>query len=208
MGLGSSIQYLNARHFGSGPVITMNSAVKLVQELGLSNPIYSLQKDGCHQRGVPGHQCGGTMVYPRPEIPVILPRNGYGESCLDEHPTRLWIDHVAYLGLDAEEMSIRIAVALALQVMGCDRIVFVCCNSLHSDNLDDMLRYYPDTDEVALPPTHGNYSRVRPMVLQDVSSVPYAYVTPKEARARKRVETPARGPKRALTLDMEAAADG
>ena len=180
VGLGASIQYLTSRHFGTGPVITMNEAIKVVQELGLSNQLYSLQKDGCHQRGVPGHQCGGKMTYPRTDIPVILPRHGYAEFCLEEHPSRLWLDYVASFGLDPQEMSVRIAVALALRVMGCASIVFVCCDSLIGNDLKNMRRYYPETGEIAIPPNYGNYSHVRPIVLDDVRGVPHHILTPKQ----------------------------
>ena len=182
VGLGASIKYLASRHFRTGPVITMNEAIKVVQELGLSNQLYSLQKDGCPQRGVSGHQCGENMIYPRPDIPVILPRHGYAEFCLEEHPSRWWLDHVASLGLEPRDMSVHIAVALALRIMGCASIVFVCCDSLIGDELKNMRRYYPETGEIAIPPSHSNYSNVRTIVLDHVRRVPHHILTPKQGR--------------------------
>ncbi|MEX2143081.1 MAG: hypothetical protein WD740_00680 [Anaerolineales bacterium] len=185
VGLGASIKYLTAEPFDSGPIITLNSAIKIVQDLGLPNKIYSLQKDGCEKRDLPGHQCAEGMIYPRNDIPVILPRRGYGELCLNEHPNRLWLDYVKSLDLRPPEMSVRIAVALALSVMGCTRIAFVCCDSLLGDKPGNLRRYYPETSKVALPPAYGNYIRVRPLVLKDVRRVPHFYVTPKKGRVDK-----------------------
>ena len=178
VGLGASIKYLTASYFGTGPVITINGAIQIVQELRLSNQIYSIQKDGCDLRDVPGHSCGGKMFYPRREIPVILPRRGYAEFCLEEHPSRLWLDYVATLDLEPDVMSVRIAVALALRIMGCAKIAFVCCDSLLGNELENMRRYYPETDKIAIPPDYGNYIYVRPIVMGDVQSLPHYFLTP------------------------------
>ena len=180
VGLGASIKHLTAEHFGSGPIITMNGAIKIVQELELPNQIYSLQKDGCEKRDLPGHQCGEKMIYPRVDIPVILPRRGYGELCLKEHPSRLWLDYVKSLNLEPPEMSVRIAVALAMRIMGCTRIAFVCCDSLIGDKPKNMRRYYPETGRIAIPPNHGNYIYVRPIVLGDVQGIPHYVFMPNQ----------------------------
>ena len=205
VGLGASIKYLSAEHFGSGPIITMNGAIKIVQELGLPNQIYSLQKDGCDNRDLPGHQCAEKMIYPKVDIPVILPRRGYGELCLKDHTSRLWLDYVKSLDLEPPEMSVRIAVALAMRIMGCTRIAFVCCDSLLGDKPKNMRRYYPETGKIAIPPDHGNYSYVRPLVLGDVRGVSHYYVTPKEVRADNGSEVAAHGHKHALALDIGVA---
>ena len=205
VGLGASIRYLTAEHFGSGPIITMNVAIKIVQELGLPNQIYSLQKDGCDQREVPGHQCGGKTFYPRSDIPVILPRCGYAELCLEDHPNRLWLDYVKSLHLEPQEMSVRIAVGLALRIMGCEKITFVCCDSLKGDKPKYMRRYYPDTGKIAIPPDHGNYSYVRPLVLGDVQGVPHDIFLPDQDREVNNYRAAAYRPERIFTLDIEGA---
>jgi hypothetical protein len=205
VGLGASIKYLSAEHFGSGPIITMNGAIKIVEEFGLPNQIYSLQKDGCEKRDLPGHQCAEKMIYPKVDIPVILPRRGYGELCLKDHTSRLWLDYVKSLELEPPEMSVRIAVALAMRIMGCTRIVFVCCDSLMGDTPRNMRRYYPETGKIAIPPDHGNYIYVRPLVLEDVRRVSHYYVTPKQVRADNDSEVSVHGHKHALTLDIGGA---
>jgi len=205
VGLGASIKYLDGKYFGSGPIITMNGSIKIVQELGLRNQIYSLQKDGCEKRGLPSHQCGEKMFYPRIDIPVILPRRGYGELCLEEHPNRLWLDYVTSLDLEPPEMSVRIAVGLALRIMGCIRIAFVCCDSLLSDNPKNMRRYYPETGKIAIPPDYGNYIYARPLVLGDVQGIPHYILMPGEGRQDKNYVASPRGYRHGLTLDIEGA---
>jgi len=205
VGLGATIEYLTDRTFGTGPIITMNGAIRVVQELGLSNPIYSLQKDGCDGRGVPGHQCEGKMFYPRTDIPAILPRRGYAEFCLPDHPTRLWLDYVKSLHLEPQEMSVRIAVGLALRIMGCEKITFVCCDSLKGDKPKYMRRYYPDTGKIAIPPDHGNYSYVRPLVLGDVQGIPHVIFLPDQDREVSNYRAAAYRPGRIFTLDIEGA---
>ena len=205
VGLGASIRYLNAKNFGPGPIITMNGSIKIVQSLGLRNQIYSLQKDGCDQRDFPGHQCSEKMFYPPSDIPVILPRTGYGEFCLKDHPRRLWLDYVKSLELEPPEMSIRIAVGLALRILGCAKIAFVSCDSLMGTSPTYMHRYYPETGEIAIPPDHGNYVYVRPLVLEDVRRVPHFYVMPKKPRVDYHSNSYASENNQPFTLDMESA---
>ena len=46
IGKGPSVQYLNESYFlTGGPVIALNETFRKVESLGISNPIYSLQKD-------------------------------------------------------------------------------------------------------------------------------------------------------------------
>jgi hypothetical protein len=183
----------------------MNGAIKIVQELGLPNQIYSLQKDGCDNRDLPGHQCAEKMIYPKVDIPVILPRRGYGELCLKDHTSRLWLDYVKSLELEPPEMSVRIAVALAMRIMGSTRIAFVCCDSLLGDKPKNMRRYYPETGKIAIPPDHGNYSYVRPLVQADVLRVPHHYVTPRVVRTENNSEVYAHEHNQELTLDIGGA---
>lgn len=180
VGRGASLRYLTAACFGAGPIITMNSSILVVQYLELENPMYAFQKDGCDKWEIPGHSCGSDfrIVYPRPEIPVILMRHGYSEHCLTMHPKRLFLDPVAAFGFDPAEMSVRIAVALALRVMQCSGIAFVCCDSLASNDPDFQRSYNPMTGETLLPPGSGHYGYVKPIVLDDVKSVPYQIVIP------------------------------
>lgn len=178
IGSGPSLGNLAARHIGQGPVIAMNSSIAVVQELGLTNPIYSLQKDGCSLREIPGHECGEYMVYPRPEITLVLMAEGFSELCLSEHTNRVWLDFVTEYGLHPPSMVIGIAIALALRTMGCSRLMFVCCDSLLGDEPERLARYDHRARKIVPEPSCANYSAVRQIVLAEADSAPYYIITP------------------------------
>jgi len=167
VGKGPSLKYLQAEHFGEGPIITINESILIVQVLGLCNPIFSMQKDG--DNGI------GTAVYPRRDIPVILQRPGYSENCLPDHPVRIFVKPQEDFGFAHSEMSVRMCVRIA-KVMGCARIVFVCCDSLVNGDvrrLDVITRTIVNANS-------GAYGYVKPLVLKDVADMPHDFVLPRE----------------------------
>ena len=178
VGKGPSLEHLRAEHFGDGPVITLNQTVLMVQELRLSNPIYSMQKDGCGAicEDARCMKCGyrPPMVYPHEGVTVILQEPEYSEFCLWEHERRMWVS-VQDLGFELEsEMVIRMAIRIA-QVMGCERIVFLCCDSLTDGSLEtfDVI-----TKEVTLTTAAQYYEYVIPLVLADVEELPHEFIMP------------------------------
>jgi hypothetical protein len=179
VGKGPSLKHLRARYFGNGPVITMNESILLVQTLGLGNPIYSMQKDGCHMSQLPercrmGCQVKFPMVYPMKDVTVILQDPGFSERCLPEHKKRLWVDPVQELGFElATEMSIMMCIRLS-QIMGCTRINFLCCDSL----IGDMRTINVHTLESALDQFAGHYAHVVPAVLRAVRKFPHEIIIP------------------------------
>jgi len=165
VGKGPSLRFLQAGHFSAGPVITINESILIVQELGLSNPIYSMQKDG--DAGI------GKAVYPHPDIPVILQRPGYSERSLLEHPLRMWVSPEQDFGFLHTEMSVRLCVGIA-KVMGCAKIMFVCCDSLVNDDVRRM-----DVETHTIVTANSNaYRYVKPHVLKDVENIPHGFVLP------------------------------
>jgi hypothetical protein len=165
VGKGPSLMHLQAEHFGEGPIITINESVLIVQDLGLSNPIFSMQKDG--DAGI------GHAVYPRADIPVILQRPGYSEKSLPEHALRIWVTPQQDFGLQHSEMSVRMCVRIA-KVMGCTRIMFVCCDSLVNG---DVRRMNVESRSI-VNANSGAYARVRPLVLKDVENMPHDFILP------------------------------
>lgn len=183
VGKGPSLEHLRLEHFGAGPVIALNQTVLLVQELGLSNPIYSMQKDGCGATCEDARcmKCGfrPPMVYPHKDVTVILQEPDYSEFCLWEHKKRMWVN-VQDLGFELEsEMVIRMAIRIA-QVMGCERIVFLSCDSLTNGSLEtfDVI-----TKEVELTGAAQYYAYVAPLVIADVEEYPHEFITPYLAEA-------------------------
>ena len=176
VGKGPSLEYLDKSYFGLGPVITINQAILIVQELGLTNPIYSFQKDGCELGGCPGHECKPPrMVYPHGYIPLILIQHGYSEFCLSKHEKKVFIDPPGDFGFIETEMSIRIALAVAI-TMGCSRISLVCCDSF----VGDMRTFDPLTRRIELLPEYGNYPSVIERMALDLEKIQHQIVIPKQ----------------------------
>ena len=179
VGKGPSLKHLRAAHFGEGPVITMNESILIVQKLGLANPIYSMQKDGCHMASVEERcvrvcQVQLPMVYPHRNIPVILQDPGFSDLCLPDHPLRLHVDPVAELGFtEATVMSVLMCIAIT-NLMGCNGINFVCCDSL----VGDMRTINVATLESSKNNFAGHYGHVVPEVLARVQDIAHKIIVP------------------------------
>ena len=167
VGKGPSLKYLRAAHFGVGPVITMNEAIIAVQDLGLINPLYSMQKDGLP----------AMMVRPHEDVTLIVQCN-LSEGWFIEHPKRLVIDPVKEWGFVLTEMSIRMCVALA-KFMGCQSITFISCDSLSTG---DMRTYDVLSGESSFNGMSGYYEHVVPQVLKDVANIPHHFSVPSEVQ--------------------------
>lgn len=163
IGKGPSLRYLRAEHIEPGPVITINDAILIVQDLPISNVIYSMQKDG-----------GESMVLPHDYVWVILQDPDFSENCLPEHPLRMWVDPVEELGFDHPAvMSIRMCIALA-KIMGCAKIHLIACGSL-AGNFETF-----DVKQQRLFDTRaGNYQAVKPLVECDLANIPHELILPR-----------------------------
>ena len=165
VGKGPSMRFLDASHFpDAGCLITINEAILVVQVLGLSQDIYSMQKDGYSQ----------IMVEPAPDVTLIL-QTQFSAAWFIDHPKRLLVDPVVDLGLRVPEMSIRMAIALG-KMVGCSKLVLLCCDSL----LKDEFRTW-DPQTHTLPATSDPfYKGVKPLVLEDLESINHQIVTPED----------------------------
>jgi hypothetical protein len=165
VGKGPSLKYLTGEHFGPGPVLALNDAIIAVEWLGLSNPLYSLQKDGN-----PHH-----MTRPGDDVTLILQSTpGYSSAWFPEHPQRLLVDPRAELHFaDDSVMSIRMGAAI-LRLMGCEQMVFISCDSLASD---DLRTYYPRTGKTKKR-CAAMYAAVIPLLFSDLEGFPYRVFTP------------------------------
>ena len=129
VGRGPSLLGLSAKDFGAGPVFVLNHAILEVRKLGLPNPIYSMQKDGC-------------LVPPiAPETLILSQRQS--RQCFADYQPRHVID-VTKLGLGVACMSLTFAVALAKH-MGC-----AGCRALAFDALNGDFRTVRDGELVTI----------------------------------------------------------
>jgi hypothetical protein len=167
VGKGPSLRYLSAENFDAFPaiIITMNEAILPVQDLDITHPIYSMQKDGLP----------GSMVRPHDNVFLILQKPGYSQDWYPDHPFRFHIDPINDFGFEkADVMSVRMCVAFA-KLLGCTRIVFMCCDSLAGDYQTwDIQR-----DQITMESV-GYYAAVVPEVLAEVAGMEYEIVLPGE----------------------------
>lgn len=171
VGKGPSLANLRAEHFGEGPVIAINEAILTVQELGLVNPLWGMNKDGCRNEAR-GHAC--TMVQPHQDVTMILQAPGFSEYCFPTHPYRLFVNPVRELGFEQPSvMSIRMCIAIA-KLMLCSKIMVVCCDSLVNGDM----RIY-DGAKAKTNGASGHYSAVMPLVKQELKDIAHEYVLPR-----------------------------
>lgn len=140
VGKGPSLQHLSARDFPDvdAPVLVINEALLVVQELGIENPVLSMQKDGCDGWNT-GNTCGSVcemhvpMTYPRDKrVTVILQRPGYSQACLPDWENKVYMTPVDDLeGVEfSSEMSVVLCVEIARQILGCQSVKLFCLDSL------------------------------------------------------------------------------
>lgn len=119
VGRGPSLLSLKADAFAPGPVFALNHAILEVRKLKLSNPLYSMQKDGC-------------LVAPQPPETLILSA-AQSPKCFRDYAPRYVVD-VRKLGLGVHSMSLTFAVALAKH-MGCKAARILACDSFTNGDL-------------------------------------------------------------------------
>jgi hypothetical protein len=198
VGKGPSLQFLQAKHFGGGPVIAMGHSILVVQELILDPPIspnvtppkcpmYSLQKDGCDERHHTHDVCASNtsaginypaMVYPKETIPLVI-QWSYGRFCLKDHLFRIVISEQGMKDLGLKKvttMSISMSTALA-KYMGCTHLVYLCCDSLVNG---DIRTYNVFTKKPEQTKSGDHYKNGRIMLKNLIGCTPYEFILPKE----------------------------
>ncbi|MGD0781233.1 MAG: hypothetical protein ABSA30_00075 [Candidatus Aminicenantales bacterium] len=133
VGTGPSLVRASAPLFGPGPVIALNASIRPVEALGLPNPVFSMQKDGCGFSG-PHAACRNSLTV-RPQKAPLLVSRAESFHCFAEYRPRYVFDAVADLGAPAWwEFSANCAIHLA-RLMGCVRIRLVAFDSCTSGDL-------------------------------------------------------------------------
>jgi hypothetical protein len=176
VGKGPSLLHLQAEHFGDGPVITMNAAIMPVQALGLPNPLYAMQKDGCSHQPCVCKPRGDELPLVRlaESTTLFLQRPGFSEQCFPMHENAIYIQPEIDLNLPEHAMSIRMCAAIA-RFMGCSEIVFIACDSLANG---DIRRVDFWTGEIKEDAASVNYLPNNPRLLKDLGKFPFRCVTP------------------------------
>jgi hypothetical protein len=183
VGKGPSLVDLTKEAFGPGPVICLNRAILHVQNLGLENKLYSMQKDGCesyHQRDVGCVGCDGEVfpiVYPEDSVTLLLHEHE-SRNCLPNHPRRLVFDAVDELGFDWWSTSSPCAIRIA-KVFGCEKVVLLCHDSFFDDYRTANTANGSPRDLEEQGPGAVNYAPILQLVKQELAGISHEVVRPR-----------------------------
>lgn len=197
VGKGPSVVDLKAHHFGPGPVLVINETIRHVQELGLPNQIYSMQKDGCVTSDPdtiprPCDTCEqhgwkrAPVVDPYPGVAVLFSQH-LSSWCLHGRKNR-YVFTDAELGFEGYPMTMSVLETVPLaKHFGCQSIVMMCFDSLVNGNTDTMecidggayaRNYEGSRITVDVPMMQRNVEWVRPRILFMLRDIPHSFFIP------------------------------
>jgi hypothetical protein len=135
VGTGPSLLTFAREDFEPGPVIAINDAAPYVEDLEITNPLFSMQKDGGDKRLCPncGDGCGGVS---RPRWAMLLVSLKESLNCFANYPLRYFFDTemLAPSEHGAGEFSANVALMIA-KLFGCARINLIGFDSVTRGNL-------------------------------------------------------------------------
>lgn len=147
VGKGPSILNLDESYFPNekAPIISIYQATHKVENLKLNNPIYSLQKDGCHssngKKPAPiGHTCNNTSMF-KPKVATVLLYEKESKNCLLDYSNRIVFSlqdidlKVTHKYIDS--FSLECAIYIAIK-WGCFPINLLCCDSCVNNNMETL----------------------------------------------------------------------
>ena len=193
VGKGPSLQYLIKEDIGSGPVITINEAIVKVEEVGLSNPVYSMQKDGGERRQywrvldkfqhgmlIPdcdytpdcGDSCG-KMRRPK-QGATLLVHEHESLYCMPDYSPR-YIFEWEEFGLRHNNISFIMAMEIGI-LMGCKKFCFVSFDV----HVNGSFQAY--TPGVGLK--QGKYKDHKRRIRSHLVDLDYRWITPTKRKAK------------------------
>lgn len=187
VGKGPSLGRLRASDIGPGPVIAINEAIAVVQNLGLPQQVYSFQKEGCEARDENGARpCGSCaqfgwrrdpLVDPYPGIAVVLDQY-FASWCFHGRENRYVYETGAFgYGETPHIMSVFEAIPFA-RYLGASEIVMLCFDAMtaggswegHGDDRHD---------DDAKATMRENLAWMVPRLIDALAEIPHRYVTPR-----------------------------
>lgn len=171
VGKGPSLAFLTAEVFFPSrcPIICLNDSILVVQAMGLSNPLYSLQKDGDAR----------YMVEPSETTHLLLQSTpGYSGEYFPDHTNRYLVDPVTELGFEREETTAtEMAIAIA-RSMGCSHIHMCCCDILVNGNTGTFDPFARKSVNDAYKTAIYSYAKER--IMEQLRSISHDFIIPKE----------------------------
>lgn len=176
IGKGPSLNYLKKEHIGEGIVIAINSSIIKVEQLGLDNTIFSIQKDGSsplYRNCCPDkkcHNCTFDMVYPKKSILLIHKHESI--DCMADYSPRYVFDNEK-LGLAWDRFSALTSIKIA-QRMGYTKICFISFDACINGSNKSIV---PGTDLVY---ENNNYIIQAHQMISYLIGVDHTFITPEE----------------------------
>jgi hypothetical protein len=142
IGKGPSLHNLKKEMIGPGIVITLNDAIQKIEELGLPNPVYSMQKDGMggyidfstnewyNNPPLPEVQvcddCSKHSIMPKKSI--LLVHKHESINCSPNYWPRMIFDNLE-MGLLWHDFAALSAIRIG-EIMGCKKFYFVSFDAI------------------------------------------------------------------------------
>lgn len=189
VGKGPSVLSLKADAFGNGPIITLNEAMVAVEELGLENTIYAMQKDGClehlHGRNK-GFQCLCDCPHDRtPQINGGRPKKAplllhLRESvhCFPDYSEKYLFDTGDDFGIRWDTPSIVCAIE-CLKLLGVSHIKLLCCDSYFGEILTAHTgtgEWSLELQQPAIDSSQPGYPRITKMAIEHLKGIAHEWV--------------------------------
>jgi len=187
VGKGPSLQYLTKKDISRGPIITINEAIIKIEEMGLSNPVYSMWKDGGNRRQyinsrphilkpdcdyTPdcGDVCGG-MYRPKKGATLLVHKH---ESlyCMPDYSPRYVFEWEEF-GICHNNISFIIAMEIGM-LMGCKKFCFISFDIHVNRSIET---YVPGVGVVG---ENGAYFSHRRRIKPYLRKLNYRWITPKK----------------------------
>ena len=171
VGKGPSLRYLTPDHFPRrGVVLCLNDSLRVIRRFNLTNPLYSMQKDGDPE----------YMVKPGADVTLLLQEplsgSGYSSEWFPAHMKKVIISPVVELGFQYEEATAtEMAISIA-KLMGCIFIHMICCDILTTDDGRTINTWtgLSEMDDYK----HSIYAHAKLRIMDDLKSIAHDFVVP------------------------------
>jgi len=153
IGKGPSLQYLKKDQIKDGIVIAINESIISIQNMGLENITYSMQKDFCGEikkelnwikPDQKLHNCQPNKIKPINNIPVLLHEHE-SKYCLSDYSPKYIFDNEKDFNILWYEFSSLTAIYIA-KLMGCNKFNFVSHDSCINRDTITYVKDSPLTD--------------------------------------------------------------
>jgi len=177
VGSGPSLQYLEADNFGDGIVVALNDTILKVEQLGIPNKTYSMQKDGCL---VCRRKCPPCWTV-KPQKATLLVHKQESAWRLQEYAPRYVFSNKEDFNIPWFTFSSVVAIHI-VALMGCNRIVLVSHDAMATG---DTGRWsVRNHDDLSNKSNEGylEQAKTEMLIVLNSKSIEFEFLTPKNKK--------------------------